>query len=342
MKLVMLAPTSFQLPEPMSSVAPVVDTLYMQIYWLSVVFFVGIVGAMLYLAWKYRKRPGHKAEAPTHSVFMDRLELFWTVAPIFILIPLFHEGFKGYMDLSIAPSDAIEIRVRAKQWGWNFEYPNGESSDVLHVPANKNVKMVMSSDDVLHAFFIPEFRVKRDLVPGMYTSVWFRPTVTGEADLFCAEYCGGLSKDKQTGAELSPDKFSGHWSMITKVKIETPEAFEKYIDSLGMGAGTPTPEALTARGKVLYGRNACVGCHSIDGTKSIGPTWKGMFGKPHKMSDGTDVVADENYVRESILTPNAKVVQGYASPSQMPTYQGQLKDRDIDAIIAFIKSLKAN
>lgn len=339
MKVVMLAPTSFQLPEPMSSVAPVVDTLYMQIYWLSVVFFVGIVFAMVYLAWKYRKRPGHKAEAPTHNVLMERLELLWTVAPIFILIPLFHEGFRGYMDLSVPPSDAIEIRVRAFQWGWDFEYPNGESDSVLHVPANRNVKMVMSSNDVLHAFFIPEFRVKRDLVPGMYTSVWFRPTVTGDADLFCAEYCGGKSKD-QNGNELKFDQFKGHWAMITKVKIDTPEAFDKYVDGLAPDMKNLTKEKREARGKDLYSKKQCVGCHTVDGSKGVAPTWKGMFGKSHKMADGTDVVADENYVRESILTPNAKIVAGYASPSVMPTYQGTLKDRDIDAIIDFMKSLK--
>ncbi len=223
--------------------------------------------------------------------------------------------------------------MRGAQWRWEFEYPNGESDNVLHVPANRNVKLIMSSEDVLHAFFVPEFRVKKDLVPGMYTSVWFRPTVTGEADLFCAEYCGGKSKDN-TGAELPPAQFNGHWAMISKVKIDTPEAFDKYLDNM---APKGPPEEL---GRALYLKKACVGCHTIDGSKGVAPTWKGVFGKSHKMADGTDAVMDENYIRESILNPNAKIVAGYTSPSVMPTYQGTLKEKEIDAIIAFMKSLK--
>ena len=334
---VMLAldPVSYQLPEAMATSAGPIDWLFGVIFWISAAFFVGIVGAMVFFAWKYRKRPGHKSEPTEHYPI---LELGWTIAPIPILVLLFHWGFQGYIDLSIPPADAIEIRVKGFQWGWDFEYPNGESDNVLHVPKDRNVKLVMSSTDVLHAFYVPGFRTKRDLVPSMYTSVWFRPTKTGETDLMCAEYCGGRSKDAN-GDELQPSQFKGHWSMWAKVVVNTPEDFEKYMDGLAPDL-KGDPAKLAERGKTIWTKKQCAGCHTIDGSKGSAPTWKGLFGKSHKMADGTDVVADENYVRESILTPNAKIVAGYPSPSLMPSFQGTVKDKDIDAIIAFMKAIK--
>jgi cytochrome c oxidase subunit 2 len=329
MSTMSLAPT-FQLPEQMSTSAPQIDDLYYFIYWLSVVLFVAIIGAMVWFAWAYRARPGHKATPTPHNIV---LELSWTLAPLPILAALFHWGFEGYMDLSVAPASAEEIRVRAFQWGWDFEYKNGETDNKLHLPKGKPIKLVMSSNDVLHAFFVPGLRTKRDLVPGMYSSVWFEATQTGETDLFCAEYCGGKSKD-QNGNELAFDQFKGHWAMLSKVVIEEPAQYETYLESLG---GNKPP---AERGKSLYEKKQCIGCHTIDGSKGVAPTWKGIWGRTETMNDGTKVTVDENYVRESVLEPNAKIVQGYASPSVMPTFKGTLKDKDIDAIIAFMKTLK--
>lgn len=324
-----LDPT-FQMPEQMSTSAPHIDELYYFIYWLSVVFFVGIVGAMIWFAWAYRARPGWKATPTPHNLV---LEVSWTIAPLFVLVALFHWGFKGYMDLSVPPANAEVVRVRAFQWGWDFEYKTGDTDSKLHVPLNRPVKLVMSSNDVLHAFFVPELRTKRDIVPGMYTSVWFEATKPGEVDLFCAEYCGGKSKD-QNGNELDPSQFKGHWAMLSKVTAESEADYQKYIDSLG---GAKPPEE---RGRSLYEKKQCIGCHTIDGNKGVAPTWKGIWGRTEILSDGSKIVVDENYIRESILEPNAKIVQGYASPSVMPTYKGTLKDKDIDAIIAFMKTLK--
>jgi cytochrome c oxidase subunit 2 len=321
---------TLQLPAQASTSSLHVDELYYRIYWLSVVMFVGIIAAMVYFAWKYRKRPGHKAEPTGHNL---PLEIGWTIAPLFILVALFHWGFKGYMDLSIPPVDAEEVRVRAFQWGWDFEYKNGATDDKLHIPIGRPIKFIVSSNDVLHAFYIPEMRTKRDAVPGMYASVWVEATKAGKYVLTCAEYCGGKSKD-QNGNELDPSQFKGHWSMQSDVIVESIDEYEKYLDGL---MGNKPPEQV---GKDLWAKKQCSGCHTIDGSKGVAPTWKGIWGREETMNDGKKVKVDENYVRESVLDPNAKIVQGYASPSVMPSFKGTLKDRDIDAIIAFMKTLK--
>ena len=322
---------TFQLPEAMSTSAPQIDELYYFTYWVSVVFFVGIVGAMIYFAWTYRRRPGVKAEPTGHNL---PLELAWTIAPVFILVILFHWGFKGYMDLSVAPVNAEEVRVRAFQWGWDFEYASGASDSVLHIPVGRPIKFVMSSNDVLHAFYIPEFRTKRDVVPGMYSSVWVQATEPGNVVLTCAEYCGGKSKD-QNGNELAEAQFKGHWAMQAKVVVESEEAYQKYQDGLG---GNKPPEE---RGRALYEKKQCITCHTTDGSKGIAPTWKGLYGKIETLNDGKKIKVDENYIRESIYEPSAKIVMGYPSPSIMPTFKGVLKDTDIDNIIAYMKTLKA-
>ena len=334
------APPTFQLPEQMSTIAGDVDWLYYFIYWLSVVLFVLVVGVMLYSAVKYRERKGHKAEPTGHNVV---LEIAWTIAPIFILVFLFHKGFTGYMDLATAPANSMEIRVNAKQWGWEFVYPNGGSDSILHVPVHKPVKLVMGSSDVLHSFFIPAMRVKRDVVPGMYSDVWFEATHTGQDDIFCAEYCGGRSKDS-SGNELPFEQMTGHWSMHSTVHVDTEEDFAKYLISIGDKCvaytlkGQPCPDSvLVAQGQLLYSKKACVGCHTTTGAKLVGPSWKGIWGKSETTDHG-GVTVNENYVRESILDPQAKIVAGF--PPTMPSFRGQISDQEIDEIIAYIKSLK--
>lgn len=330
-------PATFQLPAQMSTAAEVTDRMYYLIYWMSVAFFVVIVGLMVYWSYKYRRRPGHKAEPTGHAL---ALEIGWTVAPLFVIAGLFHWGFKGFMHLAVAPADAMEVRVNAKQWGWEFVYPGGETDNELHVPVGKPVKLILTSADVLHAFYSPGLRVKRDAVPGMFTTLWFQGTTVGKDDIFCAEYCGGKSRDA-SGNELPFDKMTGHWSMHSWVHIETQENYDKYIRKMGDKC-PPAPQpcaetTLVEWGKELHVKKACVSCHTVDGTKTVGPTWKGLYGKKEDTSAGP-VTVDENYLRESILDPNAKVVTGF-SPS-MPTYKGQIKDREIDAIISYMKSIK--
>jgi cytochrome c oxidase subunit II len=346
------APATFQLPEQMSTIAAHVDWLYYFIYWLSVALFIGVVAAMIYWAVKYREREGHKAEPTGHNV---PLEIAWTVAPLFVLMFLFHKGFQGYMDMAVAPANAIEIRVNAKQWSWEFVYPNGGSSDKLHVPVSRPVKLVMASADVIHAFFAPALRVKRDIVPGMYSSLWFEATHLGKDDIFCAQYCGGRSLGPN-GEPLpyqpsnDPDnpfvagQMTGHWSMHSMIYVETLEDYEKFLKSIGdkceqfRAAGKVCPAEVAAEsGQRLAVSKGCVACHTSTGARLVGPTWKDLWGKQEATDHGT-VTVDENYVRESILQPLAKVVTGFQPV--MPTFSGQISDGEIDEIIAYIKSLK--
>jgi len=351
------APPTFQLPEQMSTAAGDVDWLYYFIYWLSVVLFVAIVGTMIYWAWKYRERKGHKAEPTGHNV---PLEIAWTVAPIFILIFLFHKGFEGYIDMMVAPANSYEIHVNAKQWSWEFVYPNGGSSDKLHVPVHKPVKLIMASGDVLHSFFVPALRVKRDLVPGMYSSVWFEATHTGKDDLFCAEYCGGrtsgpngeLPYEPSTDPDnpFPPGQATGHWAMHSMLYVENDEDFAKFIKSIGdkceeyAAKGQKCPENVLAdMGSTLFTRKGRQACHTTTGAKLIGPSWKGIWGKK-ELTDKGEVDVNDDYVRESILQPQAKLVVDPTShqtyPPTMPTFAGQISDQEIDEIIAYLKSLK--
>lgn len=334
------APATFQLPAQMSTIAPDVDSLYYFIYWLSVILFVGVIVMMIYWAIKYRERPGHHAIPTSHNIPM---EIAWTVGPIFILVYIFYKGFQGYLDAAIAPPGAMEIRVNAKQWGWEFVYPNGGSDNELHVPVHKPVKLVMSSSDVIHSLFIPAMRIKRDVVPGRYASEWFEATHVGDADIYCAEYCGGRSRDGR-GDELSYDQMTGHWSMHSIVHVQSEEGFSTYLLSIGdkcasftLG-GQPCPtNVLVSEGEHLYAKKACSGCHTTTGASLVGPTWKGLWAKDESTDHGL-IHVDENYIRESILNPQAKIVTGF--PPTMPTFQGQISDQEIDEIIAFIKSVK--
>jgi len=320
---------TIQLPRQLSTTAAGVDDMYYFIFWVSVAFFVAIIGAAIWCLIAYRAEKNPQATPPGHH---DVLELFWTFAPLLLLIPMFHYGFKGYVQAMVAPARSIEMRVRAKQWAWDFYYPGDTepSPSELVVPVGRPVKMNMSSQDVLHSFFIPEFRVKRDVVPGMYSSVWFEALETtskydaaqnkveGEPlDLFCAEYCG-----------------PSHSRMLAKVHILTQEDYEAFI------AGKDRPPAgksLAEVGADLYKKNACNTCHTTDGSPLVGPSFKGVFGKNEHFEDGSSVTVDENYIRHSVPQPHAKIVKGVAGKTMPPFV---MKDWKVDALIEFIKTLK--
>jgi cytochrome c oxidase subunit 2 len=334
---------TMQLPPQWSTFARQTDWVFYFLYWLSVFLFVAIIGTALYFVWKYRRKPGVKAEPTEHATL---LEIIWTVSPLALLAFLFHVGFKGYLDMSVAPADAIEIRVRAKKWSWDFEYPNGGHSNALHVPVNRPVRLTLSSEDVIHSLFIPAFRLKKDAVPGYYTTAWFEATQTGETDLFCAEYCGAATGtvevnpgDPEVGREGNR-RHVGHFSMLAKVHVHTMAEYNQFLESILRPPIDPatgreaTPEKW---GEMLYRSQQCNTCHSIDGTAMTGPTWRGLFGRVRTFSDGTSATADANYIRQSILQPNAKVVQGYNAV--MPSFAGTLRDNQIDAIIAYIRTL---
>jgi cytochrome c oxidase subunit 2 len=318
-----------QLPEQMSTHAPQVDWLYYFLYWMSVAFFVAITGAALYFVYKYRRRPGVKAAPPSHNT---ALEIAWTFAPLILLVYLFHQGFRGYMHLRVAPANAMEIRVRAYQWGWEFTYPNGAvEPGELHVPVHRPVRLVMSSSDVIHSFFVPSFRMKQDVVPGQYQTLWFEATHEGTTDLFCAEYCGAPEGGGQPGGY-------GHSTMLGHVVVESDQAYSHHTEALFRmpdrfaapgGGGEP------AWGAQLYHDFNCFTCHTNDGNAGQGPTWRGMWGRHETFTDGTSLDVDANYIRESILQPQARIVRGFGPV--MP--RASLRDPQINAIIAYIRSL---
>jgi len=307
---------SFWLPPQASSTSAMVDDLFYILLGVSIFFFVLIVTLMTVFVIVFRRREGvEPSPSPSHNT---PLELFWTAIPLCIVGFIFYEGFIGFMELRTAPRQAYEIRVVARQWLWMFEYPNGHKDEQLHVPVDRPVRLVMRSDDVIHGFYVPDFRVQMDVVPGRYTTLWFRAKQPGEHDLYCAQYCG-----------------TNHADMFTKVVVHPPGGFEKWLAEAGnLFKNLPPAEA----GKQLYVRRNCQQCHSTDGTAGTGPSFKGIFGHQTALEGGGSVPVDENYIRESILEPQAKVVQGYKPV--MPTYKGILSDDEISDLIEFIKSLK--
>jgi cytochrome c oxidase subunit 2 len=315
---------SWQLPPAMSDTAPPVDSTYNFIFWFSVVFTVVITVAMLYFVVKYRRRPGVKSEPTGH---FNRLEIFWTVTPTIFIGVLFHVGFSSYIRNATAAEGATEIRVRGKKWSWEFEYPTGDRvPSELTLEQGRPYKMIISSDDVLHSFFIPEFRLKRDAVPGQYSFIAFTPTVVGPAHVYCAEYCG-----------------TSHSGMLASVNVLSPKDYQEFIKTLGKCSGTPEECKPEKWGETLFVKNACSTCHGtggtglIGGSKSPGPKLAGIYNTTQPIAGAAGVMADENYIRESILRPNAKIVEGYTTV-QMPAFV--MKDDQLDAVIAYIKSLK--
>jgi cytochrome c oxidase subunit 2 len=284
------------------------------------VFFTLVVGLMLFFVVRYRRRNGvAPGETPSHNT---ALEITWTLIPLAIVTLIFYQGFAAYMDMQTAPPGCYEVRVSARQWAWQFVYPNGHVDENLHVAAGRPVKLTMTSADVLHGLWIPDFRVKMDLVPGRYTTTWFQALRPGTYQLLCTEYCGGNQQ-------------RGHSDMLASVVVHTPDEFQAWLkDAADFLKNLPPAEA----GKILYQRRGCAQCHSIDGSRGTlaGPTLKGIFGTTHDLADGSSVTVDDNYIRESILEPQAKIRAGYKPV--MSTYQGTLSDGDITALIEFIKS----
>jgi len=311
----------FWFPPGASNFAKQVDFLYYAILWISIIFFVPIVIAMVYFMVKYRQRPGYKGNP--EALHNTPLEITWTVVPTFIVVWIFWEGMVGYLDMTSVPKGGTEdINVLGAKWVWSFKYKqNGAESPVLYLPVNKNVKLTMTSKDVLHSFFVPAFRAKRDVVPGRYHYMWFQPLQEGTFDLFCTEYCG-----------------DNHSTMITKAVVLSEEKYKEKLAEL-----VKEPDDIIERGKWLYERKACKGCHyaGADGAKGPGPSYNGSWGKKVSLANGTEVNFDENYVKESILYPAAAARKGYEKASAMPSYKGQLKQEQIEAITAFIQSLES-
>lgn len=300
------------LPPQASTFAADVDNLFWFIHWISIFSLVAITVAVIYFVLRWKR--GHKeGPGPSHNL---AIELTWSIVPLILVMAVFLWGFRGYMHMSMPPRDAIEIRVTAQKWSWSYEYPNGQSSPELHVPVDTPVRLNMRSQDVLHSWFARSFRQKYDVIPGRYTTVWFNATTKGEFEVQCTEYCG-----------------DGHSRMLSKIVVHDQQGYEDFVKSLDADV-KPTLEL----GEQLYNTRQCMACHSLDGSPRVGPTFKGLYGKAEPMTDGTTVTVDDNYIRESLLQPTAKIVAGF--PPAMPPYQGQLKPGEIDALIMFIKAQK--
>jgi cytochrome c oxidase subunit 2 len=307
---------SFWLPEQASDIAPAVDWMFYFLFAISLFFFLLIVALMTAFVIRYRRRPAAAASgAADHNT---KLELAWTLIPVLIVIFVFYRSFTAYLNMRVSPSLAYEIQVIAKKWQWLFKYPDGHVDEVLHVPLDEPVRLVMTSQDVIHGLYIPAFRVNMDVVPGRYNKIWFRAVQPGEFQLYCTQYCG-----------------QGHSDMTTKVVVHPRSDFESYLKTEGSQLKGLSP---VKAGELLYQRRGCAQCHSIDGTAGTGPSFKGIFGKVTEFTNARPAEVDENYIRESILDPSAKIVKGFRD--QMPTFKGVVTDEEITDLIEFIKSLK--
>ena len=295
---------------------PAMDRVFQLILIISSLLFLLVAGLLVYFVVRYRCRPGRAPQAsPSHNLW---LETAWTAIPVLIVSVIFYQGFTAFMQMQTPPPNCYDLRVSARQWAWQFVYPNGYIDKELHVPAGEPVRLTMTSEDVIHGLWIPALRVKQDVVPGRYTSLWFQADRVGTYDLLCTQFCG-----------------DEHSNMLSSLVVQNRKDYDAWLkDAANFLKTLPPAEA----GKALYHRRGCSQCHSIDGIAGTGPTFKGIFGKPVRLSDGRDVLVDDNYIRESILDPQAKIVAGFQPV--MSTYKGQLSDAEITAIIEFIKSLK--
>lgn len=314
---------SWTLPMQATQAAKSWDGLYWFLTGLSLFFFVLVVGLMLYFVVAYRKREGGKSSTIEGHV---PLEIMWTAIPTVLVMIIFVWGWAVYKDMVRAPTNALEIRVVGKQWSWAFQYEDGRTtSNALYVPVNKPVRLVLSSQDVIHGFFIPNFRVKKDVVPGMYTYINFEANVPGKHQVFCTEYCGTAHSGMLADLYVLTDE---EWSRFQRGK--TPE--------MAHGGVEIQSRTLAEMGKDLSHSKGCVACHSADGAAKIGPSYKGLFMSKRRVEGGDVVRADENYIRESIEKPMARVVEGF-TPT-MPTYVGQVSEEEMNALVAYIKSLQ--
>jgi len=302
-------------PEQASNFAPNVDALMVYITAVCVFFAVGITAAIILFFFKYhRKKPGDIG-VPIHGD--SRLEALWLVVPSVLALTMFAGGAIIYVQFRRAPMDTLDIYVIGKQWMWKSQQPNGlKEINELHVPVDRNVKLITASEDVIHNFSIPAFRTKMDVVPGHYNTLWFRPTKVGRYHFFCSQYCG-----------------TNHAIMGGWITVMEPSEYAAWLAGSGEGGANPV-----ATGEKLFAEKACATCHLPDG-RGRAPSLNGVFGAKVALADGSTVTADDAYLRESIVSPSAKIVAGYQP--LMPTFQGQMTEEQLLSLIAYIKSLQS-
>jgi cytochrome c oxidase subunit 2 len=298
-----------------------VDSAFMLILGICFFFLIGLTFTMLYFVYKYNKK---KNPVATQIKGSATLEVVWTVIPVILVLVMFYYGWGAWTPMTNPPKDTFNIKLEARMWNFTFEYENGKKTDTLFVPQNKAIKMGLNSLDVVHGFYIPAFRIKVDIVPGREKMSWFIPQVLGNYDLFCSEYCG-----------------MNHSYMITMIKVLPEDVFNKwYIDTTKhVAANTDSPKA---NGQRIMKNIGCFACHTIDGTKLVGPSFKGLYGHAVTVVTGGnehEVTVDDEYIKTSIYDPNADVVKGFNKGLMQP-YKGQLTDADVAQITEYIKTLK--
>ncbi len=300
-------------PDQASTMAGRVDQLYFFLLGLSV-FFAGLICILIIVfAVKYRRRSDDEQPQPIPGNL--GLEIFWTLVPLGLTLVVFVWGARLFFVTYYPPNDALEINVVAKQWMWKAQHPEGHSEiNELHIPSGKPVKLVMTSQDVIHDFFVPAFRVKKDVLPGRYTTLWFEASKPGSYHLFCSQYCG-----------------TQHSGMVGRIVVMEPTAFQAWLSGGAAGG------SMASAGEKLFRSLGCVSCH-LPNDAGRAPSLVGLLGKTVALQGGRSIVADENYVRESILEPNAKVVAGYQPI--MPTFKGLVSEEGVMQILAYVKSLK--
>jgi len=322
------------IPEQASTLAGRVDALYLFLIGVTVFFSVLIAALVLGFAIRFRRaRQGKAVQIHGNTA----LEILWTGIPFAIAMVIFVWSAQIYMTIARPPDDAMEIFVVGKQWMWKLQHMEGRREiNELHVPAGRAIKLTMTSEDVIHSFYVPAFRVKQDVVPGRYTTLWFEATKPGSYHLFCTEYCG-----------------TEHSRMIGRVVVLEPHEYADWLAGKGQGAAAPAEGGAAAvgaaapsmadLGKAAFERAACMTCHSVkaeeDAMKVVGPPLHGVYGHSVKLMTGEEVVVDDAYIRKSILEPFSQVVAGYAPA--MPPYAGRVSEEEILQLIAYIKSLGA-
>jgi cytochrome c oxidase subunit II len=300
-------------PEQASNFAPHVDALMVFITLVCVFFAAGVTISIVFFFFKFHRKAPNAVGIPVHGDL--RLEAAWMIIPLILAMVMFSWGAVIYVDYRHAPQYTLDIYVIGKQWMWKTQQPNGmREINELHVPVGRNVRLILASEDVIHDFYIPAFRVKMDVVPGHYNTMWFRPTRPGRYHFFCSQYCG-----------------TNHAIMGGWVTVMEPSAYAAWL--AGSTGGETNP---VVAGEKLFAEKACISCHVANGTGRA-PSLNGLFGAQVLLADGSKVIANDDYIRESILQPRAKIVAGYQP--LMPTFQGQLTEEQILALTAYIRSI---
>jgi cytochrome c oxidase subunit 2 len=297
-------------PEQASAFASRVDSLFLFLTGVSALFSLVIIVFIVYFAIKYRRRPGHEAVEVQSSL---RLEILWTAVPTVLTMVMFFWGSTLFLSESIPPNGARDIFVVGQRWMWKIQHSNGRREiNELHLPVGQPVKLTLTSQDVIHSFYIPAFRVKQDAIPGQYRTLWFEATLPGEYHLFCAEYCG-----------------TNHSRMTGRIVVMTDVDYQAWL-------GTGTERSPVEAGKELFSEFDCASCHE-SGQRQRAPALGGLYGREVELESGEKVLFDETYIRESVFDPAAKVVKGF--PAAMPSFRGQISEEQLLALIAYIKSL---